>query len=233
MTTPTVHGYPDWQRREEQANAIFLNVINQSIDFNATFGPVFVGAAKALNLKGDLSGNGLNLQFQWFAEQAATTNLGQTVLDARPGDSWTFTLPNLGPWLQILANTAGLGVVLNLLVSESSGQMVVVGATANWTPIFATTSIAAGATRTTDATVIVPGPATVWSDGEASHTIVVEAVNLSGTTREVLRKRQVGAGGISELVFLPPQHIRILTVNDDGAAAHVVRTGLVILPFWR
>lgn len=127
MTGP--FGFPDWQHQRPLDGPLLLDV-NALASLQANiFGPVYVG--RWARIGGDLFVTNQLAQwtFTWYADQAATKQLGQRIFITDPGIGahLTFMLPNLGPWVTVsygCANVLPTPVITTHLFGTNREQPV-------------------------------------------------------------------------------------------------------------
>lgn len=214
MTTPVIHGFPDWNRSADRAAKLYT--INTGVNVNAqtVYGPFFVGDQTHLAVVLNIDINKMTLSLSYYDDENGTTLLGVQVLSVSAAAGYDQSLPVLGPWVQasILPSAGTIstvfwlyavaGPILKLLPDENSNILV----------SKVDFSVATGVTNF-DASRVWPGEAWFYAEMPATLSEArVESVDVAGTTTFIARVRGTNVNQGFQ-IFLPSCPVRIRIGN--------------------
>lgn len=105
-------GYPDFRRRVDQTAQTLVNDTASNASATVDYGLTYVGDAQSLIVTAQpkLSSQTVNLLFRWTLDAAGNIVLAERniVCDGRMGNALQCALPNVGPYVRIIA-TLGRG----------------------------------------------------------------------------------------------------------------------------
>lgn len=225
ITTPPV-GFPDDQEASQWQSQVFLN------DFHAyaqnqqrQFGPVNVANWKASQFTMISTAGGVLVQMQWSSDSAGTVITGQKKLTFAGGLTWSFTEPNLGPYLTIF-----------VLQTIAGGNITTIGSgTNNDKPVFNPNDYrpmidvqgqsvgAGGQTSAIDALYVYAGPAWISIIRAASAWKITLQGTDESNVAHLLRIWDTSTGDSSnnhsELIYVPPMRLQVIINNLSGSVA--------------
>lgn len=234
MTSPVVHGYPDWYRVQSRADKLYLDDTSTSTTVARILFTEFVGDISFLGCRLLMTTEPASFEFNFYADSGQTILLSQVVIDVAAGGQFIGSIPVSGPWVRLrrILNGANANTTQALVYEASTLFHANHGAPTN--NILLTqdnTAIGAGVTATLDTTRTWPGEAHVYATMNAvSWNADVYSRDRSGTNRLLVRLDQ-STGSQPALIFLPPTPIRLVITNND-ASAHNYRFALVARPVY-
>lgn len=219
MTAPVAHGYPDWGRFSASSDKTYevFSFLNQVGDVNSSVH--FVGDVPYISLFTFVPVDGAFCFVNWFEDEALTPPLWTDAIELSNSATIQINLPVRGPWMQVqwTPDTTPFDVFGQVTSSRYPNAPIGDSAVRNVLLSRVNIPIGAGATVTSVAGTIIPGPA-IWNifATPATWTASVDAIHPDGTATR-LDNIDNTRGKDSRFLFLPPAVARISVTNTSGA----------------
>lgn len=159
MTTPVVHGYPDYVRQAARADVVYLSV-SESITAEKTHARKFVGASPCIGI----AFTSLNIRAQvtlnWLSEETGGTFLKEEVFTVAANGFCAIQIATAGPWVEAKVTAPFPGTLDYELTLWAAHEPRILFFTTLGAPVLIerpVTAIAAGATHTIETPFTVPG----------------------------------------------------------------------------
>lgn len=220
MTSPVLHGYPDFQRQSAESDISVLYLDTIVINGARTDGPLFVGGMQSLYVACTGSVTRTRVSFNFFLDKALTQPVDTDAIVVTAGGFYTGPVTVFGPYLQVVTegsvypNTVTVKILMAPGVQAATGPNGSAGELLHGNP----TNVLATTTTTVLALPTWRGMAMCYAELPAvASEFNLEAVQFSGAAR--LLYRLVG-NGLREMaqIALPTDIIRVRLVNPSGAA---------------
>lgn len=220
MTTPVVHGYPDWARQVARADVVYLDV-SETISNVKTHATKFVGATPCVGIDFTAaSGIWCTIELNWLSAQSGGTTLHSEEFVVGGNGKMALSIPAIGPYLQISISPESFNYTYSMTVWATYEPRVLFGAAIRAPLLIDVTngSIGAGATVTIDAEYTVPGMACfqLYCDA-ATFDGGVRAMINSTTPIDIVTFIQT-LPIAPHLIYLPAAPVRFLLHNSAAVA---------------
>lgn len=220
MTTPVVHGYPDYGRFVPRADKLFVNtgavVINGPTNYTAGY----VGDQEALMLRLSATVSNYRATVRWGMDAAFATEVSQFAVDMIAGDNFEHSLAVVGPFFRLTAvSDVYPATIATRVATAGRSDSHLTNLFYNQHLISALgVAVGAGLVSNQEAVRVWPGLA-FWSvsASPATWSCYLVSVDIFGVQRMIDRLgSDVAERG--RLVLLPAGHIRTVFTNTSGAA---------------
>lgn len=221
MTSPIVHGYPDWGRYTARATKEYLNTAPVAQPGPTMYGPFFVGDVDHLYLFFN-PGASARVSLDFFLDDALAIFIDGHTVDCDTNVLFSRPLNVLGPWVRVTVEGAAYPLAYEIKLTMSSAPDQAFGDVPTKSILFNAQGInyAAGFTTLT-APYVIPGDA-FWQamfPARASELRLL-ALDMLGNTY-LLGDLQGNATQPSLRVILPPMTIQMIVANYGvGVAAY-------------
>lgn len=220
MTTPVVHGYPDFARQVAEADVVYLSLTGGTGAGGANYGPFFVGAAANLVWGAIVSTRNCVISATFSDAASGGNNMGRWTIEVNAGSNFLVSIPVMGPYVTLSVGPVG-GSADWFIQAASAREDIGGDVGAVWPQVqmaFSSTNINAGATRTDNIVNVTPGEADwfVFSSA-ATWQANLEVVHADGTVQivDIMNQTQNPA---RRRVMLPAVTLRTRITNQTGAA---------------
>lgn len=231
MTAPVPHGYPDWQRQLSVADTQLITNTAITVGIGATVnrGPFYIGNYPAVTCSFTSAPGRFQIALRWFADEALTQFITDTRVRIDTSFAFTGAVSVKGPWLQVRIineGAAGTSIATGLTTTSHIGMEQPTVPDQNILVRQTGISVAAGATRTDDASRVWGGPVAVSFDTDAvAYSFRIQNMDSAGVFNSYMRLDDAGRQP-PFIYYLPLTPVRLLFVNND-AAARSYRAALV------
>ena len=218
MTSPVVHGYPDYSRQTPESDVIFWKAVNEVVNAQTTKGPFFCGAFPAIGFRFSISVQNCRFTVRYFSDAAGTDFLGSIGIDGYTAQPITVTIPVLGPWFTVVIDVAAAGMqMLGACYAAPHANIATLnGSATNVLIAQPSVAVGAGVTVPVDATWMFPGEASwVPSSSLATYNVTLVAVDYLGNETDIDVATQV-VNAQRRIVHLPYQRVRAKLTNTTG-----------------
>lgn len=219
MTTPVVHGYPDWIRQAARADVVYLNV-SEAITATKVHPRKFVGATPCIGISLESLDLRCQVTLNWYSAETGGIFLKEEVFTVGPSGMCAIQIATAGPWVEAQVAFPTPGTLNYELRLWSADVPRILFFTDPGAPILiaqAVTNIAAGVTTTIESPFTVPGLAhlqvfatmATWDGG-------LQAINILGVTyRLATLDQRFGLAPV--LIYLPAMPVQFSIHNSTGA----------------
>lgn len=223
MTSPLLHGYPDFGRQRAETDIVVLYQTNLVLNALTAFGPFFVGSIAALYLSFDGTAARSRLSFEFYLDQAMTQLVDMDGVVINASGYYTGPIPVVGPWVRIVAEasaypgTVSIRCVMNPEMYTVAGQEGSAGRILHANP----TNVAAATTTTVVANASWRGSVSIYYqlDAVAAQEFRLEALQLTGLVRILFSVIGNGLSGVAE-IGVHTDAIRAILVNPSAGATN-------------
>lgn len=219
MTTPVVHGYPDWVRRSAQADISHLREDAVALTDPFVRGRFFVGAETALGISCEVAAVSAAVRLDYYDAQTSGNNLGSQVMELTSLVALDTCVPVLGPWVDFTAfrSAAGGTISIHLWSVPIPAHSYTSAADQSCLVRVSNVVVAGGAQRDDDAVRILPGWAT-WQFQGVGQAFVAELRILRPTAGlATIARYELAAGSDRSIkIALPPNPVRSRVTNSGA-----------------
>lgn len=120
MTTPALHGYPDWGRQAAESDIEVYYVQNEVIAALTTHGPLFVGGIQALYLSFEGSATRNRIMFSYYLDAAMTKLVDNDGIVINGAGYYTGPIPVFGPYVVITLEASAYPATVSTRLSMAS-----------------------------------------------------------------------------------------------------------------
>jgi hypothetical protein len=224
VTSPVLHGYPDWGRATPAADVVFYQQFGAVANGFTQLGPYFVGATPAVGIFFRANGTAYRVQPTFWPDQAMSSYLGAQVLEfARGGVEYYGAIRTLGPWMTLDITPLVNGNTFDATVWAAPAPATIFPNHGD--PVLIEVPgqvIGIGATINVDATRIHTGMAHFYlAQRVGTHNATLYSVDYLGTKRRLVSRAMATGQYFDEVVPLASGTIQIQVVNTSGAASSV------------
>jgi hypothetical protein len=220
VTVPIAHGYPDWNRWQATADAVWINDPLRVTSVPVTYLADFVGNQPGLFVWANPTVGSIKIELKWYADMAATILIDTYTIDCYITGLVRQPVPILGPVVQVTV-TPGIALPAHytlLMVTQPQRGAFSLGAAGGAELSANAVAIGAGATQTIDTADVHEGPA-VWFAYMTGGTWFanLHAIDYLNAFHTIDHVDQNIGPGASRAVFLPPSVVRLSITNQTAA----------------
>lgn len=223
MTSPVVHGYPDYSRQTPESDVVFQSLTNVAVNAPTTYGPFFCGAFPAIGFRTSITGDNARVTITYYNDQAKTVQLGSLGYDVYTTGGGCHTFPVLGPWFTVQVTPGPANITLTMVTWAAPHPAMETIDQGTTSVLISNPAIAvgAGATATVDASWVVPGDASwVASSSLATFNASLYVVDYLGTETNLDVTTQY-TNSYRRAIHLPYMRVRVRVSNQTGAAGTI------------
>lgn len=223
MTSPLLHGYPDYGRTSARSNILFHDIEDTDIDAQEVLTLRFCGDRGYIQFFFAADTGHFDVSFRYYVSPVGAGFTVTQKFSCRQGFSLQTSDPVKGASFDVVvtpsaANSAyrfqcwGTDVPSHQGVNDDWGNLLLSEDG---------TAIGAGATITQTIPNVWPGPASFFAAATATSWVTrVQGINRTGAVRTIARITEAGPPGHHRL-YLPRSTVRVQTTNNDGVGRNV------------
>lgn len=220
MTSPVLHGFPDWNRQSAESDLVVFYKAAEALAGATTYGPFFVGGMPSLYLGFSGTGTRNRIQFSFYADQALTQLIDQDAVTTSQNGGFTGSITVFGPWVTITVEADTYPQTFNARCVMAPAARAATGANASAGQMLlgAPQNVAAGTNVDVISGVTWRGPAFFYAEPPAGVASEIHLYHRRFDGSLILIYRTTGGVREHVQVALQPSIVVARLVNPAGAA---------------
>jgi hypothetical protein len=220
MTSPLLHGFPDWARQSAESDISVYFASAVALPALATIGPLFVGGIPSLYLAYGGSGVRNRIQCSFYADAAATQLIDQDAITVGQNGAFTGYITVYGPWVTFTFEADSYPQTYNARVAMAPAARAATGANASAGQMLlgAPLNVAAGTNVDVISSITWRGSAVLYTESPAAAGARIDLFHRRFDGSLILIYHGLDSGRETVELALQPSIVLARVMNPAGAA---------------